>query len=81
MGLRSKMHHSARLVLGKQLPQQRRVANVSLHKTMQLIALQRLQIRQIPGVRQRIKVQDRLVIASTPLQNEVGADETGSACY
>jgi hypothetical protein len=48
---------------------------------MLLGALQRMQICQIPGVRQRIKVQDRLVIASTPLQNEIGTDETGSACY
>lgn len=58
---------------------QRAITNIALHKNMPRIALQWRQGFQITRVGQLVQINDWLIAASQPVQNEVGANKTGTA--
>ena len=77
--LGGKVHHRPRLIPAKQVAHQRGVGNVSAHERMRLACSQRMQILQIAGVSQGVEIHYRRRLTREPMQNEVGADETGAA--
>ncbi|MNO01485.1 hypothetical protein D3C81_2216300 [compost metagenome] len=52
-----------------------------MDKVVLFIAFQRLQVGQVARIGKRIEVKNGFLVVSTPLQNEIRADEAGPACH
>ena len=50
-----------------------------MHENVLRIALERREIPQITRIRELVEVDDRLVAALTPVEDEICADKSGSA--
>ena len=79
MAFGSKVNNGSRLVLGQQAVQQNTVTDIALYEKVALIALQALQIVQITGVGQFVKIDHGLVRACQPVQHKVRADKAGAS--
>jgi hypothetical protein len=79
MAFGSKIDHRARLVLRQQLRQQSAVTNIALHKNVARIALQAGQIVQVARIGELVEVDNRLVVACQPVEDEVGANKACAA--
>ena len=73
--------HGARFVLGQQRIDGLAVTDVDLFEVMVGIAVQRGEVLPVAGIGELVDVDYRLVTASQPVQHEVRADETGTACH
>ena len=80
MALGCKMHNRPRPMLREQRAHQFRIADVSAHKQIARIGLQRGQVGGIPGIGQQVKIHDRRARVLEPAQNEIRADKPGPAC-
>ena len=74
-----KIDDGAGLVLGKQFGDEVEVADVALDENVAGIATQAGEILEVAGVGQRVEVDDRLVGLRQPVEDEIAADETGTA--
>ena len=83
MRLGGKVDDGAGLVLGQQLGNQIKVADIALHKSVAGIALQRGQVFKVARVGEFVEVDDGLVLQGVggrePVQHKVGANETRAA--
>ena len=79
MTLRCEVHNRPRPMLPQQRTHQLRIADVSCDQLMPPITLQRLQIRRIPRIAQRIEIHHRRASALNPSQNKIRPDKTGAA--
>src|SRR3984893_1211710 len=60
----------------------RAVADIALYEREALVVRERLEVRQIAGVRQRVESHDRIApMMLGPEMDEVGADESGRTRY
>src|SRR5690606_17607866 len=55
------------------------VADIALHEDVARIALQRAQVLQIAGIGQQIQIEYGLIALGQPVENEIAADEAGTA--
>ncbi len=62
--------------IGQQL---RPVANIPVNKAVPCFRRNTLQIAKVPSVGQLIEINDWTTLRRQPLQNEIGADESGAA--
>lgn len=81
VGLGGEVEQGARLVARQQAGHQVGIADVAVHEQVARIAGQRGQVVQVAGVGELVEVDDRLVAAGQPVENEIGADEACSACH
>ncbi len=79
MGLCGKIQHGARLVLGQQARYQILVTDVSLYEQMACVRIETGQILAVARISQLIEADDFFIMACQPVQNEVGANEAGTA--
>ena len=79
MAFGSEVQDGPGLVLRQQAGDQPGVPNITLHKDMPRVAVQRCQRFQVAGIGQLVEVDDRLVGLSQPVEDKVGTDEAGSA--
>ena len=74
-----KIDDGAGLVLGEELGDEVEVADVALDEDMARVALQGGEVLEVAGVGQRVEIDDRLIGMGQPVEDEVAADEAGSA--
>ncbi len=79
MTLGCKVEHGTGLVLGQELGQQRRIANVALYKTVAWVVLYRSQVFQIARIGELVKGEYRLVGLRQPVEHKVGANKASTA--
>ncbi len=79
MAFGGKVHHRARPFAGHQRGQHPAIENVAVLKSVACMIFDRTQIVEIAGVGQLVKIQNARGFGRDPLQNEVRADEPGSA--
>jgi hypothetical protein len=58
---------------------QRAVADVAMHEDVARIAVERGEVFAIARVGQCVEIDDRLITLRQPVENEIAADETGTA--
>ena len=80
MAFCSKVENSPRPVAGEQAIEQQAVCNVTVDEQMARVMLQSRQRFKVAGIGELIEVDDRLIMPSEPIQDEVGTDEAGTAC-
>ena len=79
MALGGKVHDGPHAMLGEEAFDQGLVGNVAVHEVVARIAFERAQILQVARVGEAVQVDDGLVVIAQPVQNEVAADEAGTA--
>ncbi len=81
MALSCKMHHPVNLILRKDLPDGFLITDICLYKGVILPVLHILQIFQVPGIGQRIHIDDADLIPVLPehIVYIVGTDKAGSS--
>jgi hypothetical protein len=79
MGLRRKVHDRSWLMLGEELGDQLGVSDVTSDKCVPGIRFKGGQILEIACVGEFVEVDDRIGFALNPVQDEVRANESGSA--
>src|SRR5437867_3293693 len=79
MAFGSKMHERAWTVAFKQAANQIAVNDVAVHELVARVGRNMLQVADIARVGQLVKIDDPSTLVCYPLQDEVGADETGSS--
>ena len=73
------MHDRTRPVLAQQFVDQGAVVDVAAGKYMRLIVADLRQVFEIAGVSQLVEIEHAGLFPREPLENEIGADETGAA--
>ena len=68
-----------RPVKAQQMQHQVSITDVAADEYVSRIALERGEIAEIAGVGQLVEVDDRLVAAVEPVENEIGTDEPGTS--
>src|ERR1700687_5746747 len=79
MALRYEVDDGARPVCAEQMQDQITVTDVAAHEYMARISFKRREIAEIAGVSQLVKIDDRLVDAVEPVENEIGPYEPGAS--
>ena len=79
VGFGGKIDHGAGLMLGEQFGDEVEVADVALDEEVARIATQRCEILEVAGVGQRVEVDDGLIGLRQPVEDEIAADEAGTA--
>ena len=77
--LGGEVHHRARTVRGEEPVHERRVADVAAHEAVARVAAHRLEVAEVAGVGELVEVHHRLATRGEPVDDEVGADESGAA--
>jgi len=80
MTLSGEVNDRARSMLSKRFGHQIGITDVPMHEYMVRIALKRIQIAQVAGIRQRIHVYGASLTRPNPMQHKVGTNEAGAAC-
>ena len=75
----SKVDHGARLVLREELFYQSTISNIAADENVARVAGQRLMVLQVSRVGQLVEVDDAVFLGGNPIEDEVGADKSGSA--
>src|SRR6266852_1850215 len=78
---RGKMHDRAGAMPAKQVGDERGIADIAMHKCVRRVVAHGIQVAQITGIGERIEIDDARGLIRKPLQDEIGADETGAAGY
>lgn len=81
MAFRGEVQDGARAVFRQQLRHALLVADIGAHEDMARIAFQPAQVLQVARVSQLIQVDDRLIGLGQPIEDEIAANEPGSASY
>ncbi len=79
VALRGEIDDRARPMQGEQRVDARAVADVAADEDVPRVAPERFQAAEVAGVGELVEIDDGLGRARQPFQNEVGADEAGSA--
>jgi len=79
VALGGEVDDGARLLFGEQFADQGAVADVALDEDVALVAVQAGEVLQVAGVGEFVEIEDRLVVLSQPVEDEVRADEAGAA--
>ncbi len=79
MALGREVDDRARAMLRQQRIDERAVADVAVLEHVARVALQRLEVGQIARVRERVEVDDVLVVVLEPVEDEIATDEAGAA--
>lgn len=79
MAFSSKVDDGARAVLGQQSVDKYRVTDIASCEDMPRIALHTGKILQIARIGELVEIDDGFIVSRQPIENEVGADEPGSA--
>ena len=79
MRLGGEVHNSARLVLGEDFVDEDAIADIPSNKDVARIGLKRSEILQVAGVGELVEIDDGCGLRLDPVENEVGADKTGTA--
>ena len=66
-------------MLGEEFGDEVEVADVALDENVARVALQGGEVLEVAGVGQRVEIDDRLIGLGQPVEDEVAADEAGSA--
>jgi hypothetical protein len=71
-------HDGVRPVLGQKPPEKLPIPDVSPHEDMVRIFLKRIQVADVPGIGEKVEVDDAGHPAQAHSQNEIRTDESGS---
>jgi hypothetical protein len=71
MAFGGKVHNRSRLMLVQQIADQFPVADIAMNKAVAFVGGNFLQVAEIPGVGQLVKIYDRRTLSRKPLQHEV----------
>ena len=75
-----KIDDGAGFVFGKKARYQRSIADVATYEDVTWVALQAGEILEIAGVGEFVEIDDGLIGLIQPVENEIAADKSGTAC-
>jgi hypothetical protein len=78
---RRKVDNGPRTAASQEIAHQLSVTDISVYERVPWIGRNRYQIAKIPSVSELVKIYDRTAFGREPLQNEIGADKTGSSSH
>ena len=79
MTFRCKVHDCPRTAAPQKITNQLSIADISMHERVARIRRNLSQIPKISGIGKLVQIDNRGAFSSKPLQDEIGADETGSS--
>ena len=81
MGLSGKVHNGAGTVLSEELGNKFRISDIASNEDMAGIPLDGGKVLEIARVGELVEVDDGVFLEGNPVEDKVGTDEAGTACY